>query len=47
MLMSEGVGNVLSSVPKTVEHGVESYNSFTQYKECIPSEGIYAIGLGE
>jgi ASC-1-like (ASCH) protein len=45
MLMAEGVENVLSSEPKTLEHGIESYNSFTGYKERISKYGIYAIGL--
>ncbi|MCL5090987.1 MAG: hypothetical protein M1514_03195 [Patescibacteria group bacterium] len=45
MLESEGVENVLSSEPKTVEHGVESYNALTGYKEGIINNGIYAIGI--
>jgi len=45
MLQSEGVENVLSSEPKTIEHGIESYNSFTNYKENINKYGIYAIGI--
>jgi len=45
MLLSEGVENVLSSEPKTIEHGVESYNSLTNYKERISKFGIYAIGI--
>lgn len=45
MLEKEGVQNVLSSEPKTVEHGVESYNSLEDYKEGIKKNGIYAIGL--
>lgn len=45
MLEKEGVQNVLSSEPKTVEHGVESYNSLEGYKEGIKKNGIYAIGL--
>lgn len=45
MLEKEGVENVLSSEPKTVEHGIESYNSLRGYKEGIKKNGIYAIGL--
>lgn len=45
MLENEGVQNVLSSNPKTVEHGIESYNSLEGYKEGIKKNGIYAIGL--
>ena len=45
MLLTEGIENVLSSEPKTIEHGVESYNSLTNYKERIIKFGIYAIGI--
>lgn len=45
MLSTEGGENVLSSSPKTVEHGVASYNSLNGYKEGIAKNGIYAIGL--
>lgn len=45
MLIAEGVKNVLSSEPKTIEHGIESYNSFTGYKDRILKFGIYAIGV--
>jgi len=45
MLGKEGVQNVLSSEPKTVEHGIKSYNSLEGYKEGIRENGIYAIGL--
>lgn len=45
LLLAEGIENVLSSEPKTIEHGVESYNSLTNYKERIPRFGIYAIGI--
>lgn len=45
MLEAEGVENVLSSEPKTIEHGIESYNSFKGYKEGIKKNGIYAIGI--
>jgi len=45
MLKAEGVENVLSSEPKTIEHGIESYNSLTNYKERISKFGIYAIGV--
>lgn len=45
MLEKEGPENVLSSEPKTVEHGVRSYNSLDGYKEGIKKNGIYAIGL--
>lgn len=45
MLETEGVENVLSSEPKTIEHGIESYNSFEGYKEGIKKNGIYAIGI--
>lgn len=43
MLESEGVENVLSGEPKTIEHGIENYNSFKGYKEGIKKNGIYAI----
>jgi ASC-1-like (ASCH) protein len=45
MLEAEGVENVLSGEPKTIEHGIESYNSFQGYKEGIIKNGIYAIGI--
>jgi ASC-1-like (ASCH) protein len=45
MLMAEGVENILSSKPKTIEHGIESYNSISDYKERILKFGIYAIGI--
>jgi ASC-1-like (ASCH) protein len=45
MLEAEGVENVLSGEPKTVEFGVESYNAFQGYKEGIKKNGIYAIGV--
>lgn len=45
MLEKEDARNVLSSEPKTMEHGVESYNSLEGYKEGIKKNGIYAIGL--
>lgn len=45
MLMAEGIENVLSSEPKTIEHGIESYNSFIGYKDRILKFGIYAIGV--
>lgn len=45
MLEAEGVENVLSSELKTIEHGIESYNSHTEYKEVIKKNGIYAIGV--
>lgn len=45
MLTKEGVENVLSSSPKTIEHGIKSYNSLRGYKEGIKQNGIYAIGL--
>lgn len=45
MLEVEGVINVLSGEPKTIEAGIESYNSFTGYKEGIRENGIYAIGI--
>ena len=45
MLESEGVENVLSSEPKTVAHGIESFNSLKGYQEGIKTSGIYAIGL--
>lgn len=45
MLEAEGVENVLSGEPKTIEHGIESYNSLTGYKEGIKKNGIYAIGI--
>jgi ASC-1-like (ASCH) protein len=45
MLEQEGVENLLSGEPKTIEHGIESYNSLTEYKEGIIKNGIYAIGV--
>jgi len=42
MLETEGVENVLSSEPKTVEHGIESYNSLYDYKENIEKHGMFA-----
>lgn len=45
MLEKEGVQNVLSSEQKTIEHGIESYNSIIGYKEGIMENGIYAIGI--
>lgn len=45
MLESEGVQNVLSSEPKTIEHGIESYNSIEGYAKGILENGIYAIGV--
>jgi ASC-1-like (ASCH) protein len=45
MLTKEGVENVLSSNPKTIEHGIKSYNSLRGYEEGIKQNGIHAIGL--
>lgn len=45
MLLSEDVENVLSSEPKNIEHGIESFNSLNGYKEGIIKNGIYAIGI--
>lgn len=45
MLEAEGIENVLSGEPKTIEAGIESYNSFMGYKEAIEESGIYAIGI--
>lgn len=45
MLEKEGVQNVMSSEPKTIEHGIESYDSLRGYKKGIKENGIYAIGL--
>lgn len=45
MLEVDGVENVLSGEPKTIEHGIESYNSLEGYKESIVKNGIYAIGV--
>lgn len=42
MLEAEGVENVLSS-DMDIEGGIESYNSFSEYKENIPKYGIWAI----
>ncbi len=44
MLESEGVKNVLSS-GLDIEGGIESYNSFSEYRENIPKYGIYAIEI--
>lgn len=45
MLEAEGVENVMSGEPKTIEHGIEAYNSFEGYKVGIIKNGIYAIGV--
>ena len=45
MLEAEGVENVMSGNPKTIEHGIEAYNSFQGYKGGIIKNGIYAIGI--
>jgi ASC-1-like (ASCH) protein len=45
MLEMEGPDNVLSSSPKTIEHGVKTYHSFSTYKENIKRYGIYALGI--
>lgn len=45
MLEIEGPENVLSTELKTVEYGIEIYNSLKGYKEGIKKNGIYAIGL--
>lgn len=45
MLETEGVQNVLSSEPKTIEHGIELYNSLTKYKENVKKYGVFAIGI--
>jgi ASC-1-like (ASCH) protein len=44
MLESEGVKYVLSS-GLDIEGGIESYNSFSEYRENIPQYGIYAIEI--
>lgn len=45
MLEAEGTENVLSSEPRTVKHGIESYNKIQDYKDSIKKNGIYAIGI--
>lgn len=45
MLETEGPENVLSSEPKTIDHGIESFDSITGYMEGIRKNGIYAIGI--
>lgn len=45
MLEIEGPENVLSSELKTVEYGIEIYDSLKGYREGIKKNGIYAIGL--
>lgn len=45
MLEAEDVENVLSGEPKTIDHGIESYNSLEGYEEAIKKNGIYAIGV--
>lgn len=45
MLDNEGAQNVLSGEPKTIENGIDTYNSFKGYKEGIAKNGIYAIGV--
>lgn len=44
MLETEGVKNVFPK-HETIEQGIESYNTFTGYKENLPKYGIYAIGV--
>lgn len=44
MLRAEGVENVLSS-GGSIEDGIRSFDSFTNYRENIPVYGIYAIGI--
>lgn len=45
MLTVEKITDMLSSSPKTVEHGVVSYNLISEYRTSIPKYGIYAIGI--
>jgi ASC-1-like (ASCH) protein len=45
MLEKEGVKNVLSYEPKTVDQGVKNYNSLEGYKEGIKKYGIYTMGI--
>jgi ASC-1-like (ASCH) protein len=45
MLETEGVDNVSSGEPKTVEVGIERYNSLENYREAMKENGIYAIGV--
>ena len=45
MLETEGVENVSSGEPKTIEAGIERYDSLEGYKEAIKKNGIYAIGV--
>ncbi len=45
MLEKEGVENVMSSTPKTIECGIKNYNQFSGYKDGIKKNGIYAIGI--
>ena len=45
MLETEGVENVLSSEPKTIEAGIEGYHKLYDYEKNIPLFGIYAIGV--
>lgn len=45
MLVTEGVQNVLSSEPKTIDHGIESYNSLTGYEKNVKTFGVFAIGI--
>lgn len=45
MLEKEKPENVLSGEPKTIENGINTYNSFEGYKEGIAKNGIYAIGI--
>lgn len=45
MLETEGVENVLSSQPKTIKHGIESYNSLDGYRQNVIKYGVYAIGI--
>ena len=45
MLKAEGVENVLSGNPKTIDNGIKLYNALSDYKEGIKKSGIYAIGV--
>lgn len=45
MLEAEGVENVLSSFPKTIESGVKVYHGFFGYQENVIKFGIYALAV--
>lgn len=45
MLEAENPEKVLSSDPKTIEHGVESYHALKSIRDNVEKFGIYALGI--